>query len=317
MNNDMQTEPVTRMKKNLIAYVILGAMLTACHTTPQNVPVVERAPGSPKSSEVKVPPKSVIKADERGYYTVKKGDTLIHIALELGQSYRDLIAWNNLSDPNDIKVDQALRVVPPEPGTIIPGAQTGSVTPPASEVKPLTPASTAMVNNKTGPRGDKRVYSDAMLAEMQKPEPVSSASDDTSAGKPVVKSGDTTNAEDAGISWTWPTDGKVVTTFDEGRKGVDIAGKLGQPVVVAATGKVMYAGSGIRGYGNLVIVKHSGNIVSAYAHNNTILVKEGQMVTKGQKIAEMGSTDAESVGLHFEIRRQGKPVDPLKLLPAR
>ena len=123
--------------------------------------------------------------------------------------------------------------------------------------------------------------------------------------------------EEENIAWIWPADGKVVGTFSEGRRGIDIAGKLGQPVVAAGAGKVLYAGSGIRGYGNLVIVKHSNNLLSAYAHNKTIFVKEDQTVAKGQKIAEMGNSDSDSVKLHFEIRQQGKPVDPSKFLPSR
>ncbi|HEV7855554.1 MAG TPA: peptidoglycan DD-metalloendopeptidase family protein, partial [Herminiimonas sp.] len=119
------------------------------------------------------------------------------------------------------------------------------------------------------------------------------------------------------VSWTWPAEGKIVASFDDGKKGIDISGKLGQPVLAAGAGKVMYAGSGIRGYGNLVIVKHTNNLLSAYAHNKTILVKEGQNVSKGQKIAEMGDSDADAVKLHFEIRQQGKPVDPSKFLPSR
>ena len=124
--------------------------------------------------------------------------------------------------------------------------------------------------------------------------------------------------DDEKLSWMWPSEGRIVATFDEGKnKGVDIAGKLGQQVMAAGAGKVMYAGSGIRGYGNLVIVKHSNSLLSAYAHNRTIVVKEGQTVNKGEKIAEMGDSDADSVKLHFEIRQQGKPVDPSRFLPSR
>ena len=120
------------------------------------------------------------------------------------------------------------------------------------------------------------------------------------------------------VGWIWPANGKTIGTFSEGgNKGVDIAGKAGQQVVAAGAGKVMYAGSGIRGYGNLVIVKHSNSLLSAYAHNRSILVKEGQNVNKGQAIAEMGDSDADRVKLHFEIRQQGKPVDPSKFLPNR
>jgi len=126
------------------------------------------------------------------------------------------------------------------------------------------------------------------------------------------------SAEDRDLAWTWPSDGRVVAQFDEGKnKGIDIAGRAGQQVLAAERGKVMYAGSGIRGYGNLVIVKHSNSLLSAYAHNRAILVKEGQEVRRGQAIAEMGDSDTDSVKLHFEIRQQGKPVDPSKFLPNR
>jgi lipoprotein NlpD len=124
-------------------------------------------------------------------------------------------------------------------------------------------------------------------------------------------------ADDENIAWIWPADGKIIGHFGEGKRGIDIAGKMGQPVLAAGSGKVLYAGSGIRGYGNLVIVKHSNNLLSAYAHNKTIFVKEDQNVTKGQKIAEMGNSDSDEVKLHFEIRQQGKPVDPSKFLPSR
>jgi lipoprotein NlpD len=123
---------------------------------------------------------------------------------------------------------------------------------------------------------------------------------------------------DDDLNWMWPAQGSLITSFDETRnKGVAIAGKAGDPVVAAADGRVVYAGSGLRGYGNLVIIKHNDTFLTAYAHNQTLLVKEDQPVRRGQKIAEMGSTDADRVQLHFEIRRRGKPVDPTRLLPAR
>lgn len=334
---------------------VLGS-LAGCATTPNNAPVYERAPGA-KAVEVARPaantnhtshqapaphvaPVVVKPVDGRGYYTVKRGDTLIRIALDQGQHYRDIVAWNNLANPNDIKADQVLRVLPPDGE-----AQTSSVVSmPAQEAKATIPAST--VANKTGPRGDKRPFSDSALADLQKPDVDSAsvvATNTTAAGKPaetkpaakptektadgaVVAAAAPSStaaiapplAEEEKISWMWPSEGKIVANFDEGKnKGVDIAGKIGQQVWAAGAGKVMYAGSGIRGYGNLVIVKHSNNLLSAYAHNKSILVKEGQSVNKGQAIAEMGNSDSEVVKLHFEIRQQGKPVDPAKFLPNR
>lgn len=344
------------MKKNrLVCLAMSIGLVSACSVQPRSpAPVVDRAPGPiTKPPEVVIskpapsaPKPAPIKADGHGYYTVKRGDTLYRIALDIGQSYRDIIAWNNLSDPNDIKVDQVLRVLPPEQANAASGAQTASVvSAPTVEVKPLPApgaapvmpanpaasiAATSSVPNKSGPRGDKRAYSDAALAELQKPEtsiaPIALAASvpaqvpKAEIHKPAERSTETPAAsvvEEENVSWMWPADGKIVASFDDGKKGIDIAGKNGQQVVAAGSGKVMYAGSGIRGYGNLVIVKHTSNLLSAYAHNKTILVKEGQIVNKGQKIAEMGSSDADAVKLHFEIRQQGKPVDPSKFLPNR
>ena len=307
-------------------------MLAACSSTPnQQAPVVERT-SSGKPAEVASAAAAPAAPAGRGYYTVKKGDTLYRIALESGQSYRDIVSWNNLTNPNDIKVDQVLRVAPPDGNGG--QAQTAAVAPvPSSgiEVKPLgapgaaAAAGAAGTSNKTGPRGDKRAYSDSALAELEKPDSAANAPaaaapaapSKTEPAHPAEKPVAAAATDDEGVSWMWPADGKVVGTFDGGKKGLDIAGKSGQSVLAAGAGKVMYAGSGIRGYGNLVIIKHTNNLLSAYAHNKTILVKEGQSVTKGQKIAEMGNSDSDSVKLHFEIRQQGKPVDPSKYLPPR
>jgi lipoprotein NlpD len=323
------------MKKIRLALPIaLVCMLAACNTTRNAAPVVEHPQANNRPAENArpvAPIKPVAKpvADPRGYYTVKKGDTLLQIALDSGQNYRDLIAWNNLANPNDIKVDQLLRIIPPETGGT--GVQTGSVAPPTGvEVKPLpaTPApapTTTAAPHKSVPRGDKRPYSDATMAELQKPDaagPVGAPTAKVEAARPDAKAAEAAVPqmpanEDDSLAWIWPADGKIIANFDDSRKGIDIAGQLGQQVLAAGSGKVMYAGSGIRGYGNLVIVKHTNNLLSAYAHNKTILVKEGQTVSKGQKIAEMGNSDTDSVKLHFEIRQQGKPVDPSKFLPNR
>ena len=318
----------------------LSAILAACGTTHAPAPVVDRGTASRPTEAVRsaaVPPAPPRSSDQRGYYTVRKGDTLLHIALDFGQNYRDLVIWNNLANANDIKVDQVLRVAPPEAGS---GAtQTGSVTVGSGvEVRPLgaspatvpgAPVTGGPVVNKAGPHGEKRPYSESALAELQKPEStnntaaaVPAAVPKTADARPIERAAPPVaaapqGADDENVSWIWPTDGKVSTGFDDGKKGIDIAGKNGQQVLAASSGKVMYAGSGIRGYGNLVIVKHTSNLLSAYAHNKTILVKEGQTVTKGQKIAEMGNSDSDVVKLHFEIRQQGKPVDPSKFLPSR
>ncbi len=282
-------------------------VLTACETVKQPAPVEDRSiplvapPTKPTPEEPK---------DKEGYYTVHKGDTLIRIAFDRGLNYRDLAAWNNLANPDDIKVDQVLRLTQPE------GVQLAAVpTPPQIEKTPPPP-------RKSAPKGEKRAYSDSAVADLQKsdergdkPAMVASVAP---AALPAVPPAAVVSAEDRDLSWTWPSDGRVVAQFDEGKnKGIDIAGRAGQQVLAAERGKVMYAGSGIRGYGNLVIVKHSNSLLSAYAHNRSILVKEGQEVRRGQAIAEMGDSDTDTVKLHFEIRQQGKPVDPSKFLPNR
>jgi lipoprotein NlpD len=274
-------------------------------------------------------------------YVVKKGDTLYSIALDHGLDYRDLVAWNGLENPNRILVGQSLRVRPP-------GSTNGSD---AVVVRPVATASSVEQRSLDGsgdllkrePKAGKEPYSDQALARaqaqaaaQQKPvEPVPPVAAATAAvvAKPEAKPAARGEGKpdvpvepppvDAGmgseeIVWMWPASGKLVGTFSEGgNKGVDIAGKAGDPVLAASGGKVVYSGAGLRGYGKLVIVKHNNNFLTAYAHNKTVLVKEGQSVGKGQKIAEMGDTDADQVKLHFEVRRQGKPVDPLKHLPPR
>jgi lipoprotein NlpD len=224
-------------------------------------------------------------AGKPGYYTVKPGDTLIRVGLETGQNWKDLVKWNNLDNPNVVEVGQVLRVVPP-------GSDTGAA------VRPVVAS---------------RVESRPLDA---KPAPV--AASGTPVMAPPVPAPSTGREPDDDVNWLWPAAGSVSAGFEEGKsKGLVIAGKLGDPVLAAADGRVVYAGSGLRGYGNLVILKHNSTYLTAYAHNQTLLVKEDQAVKRGQKIAEMGSTDADRVQLHFEIRKQGKPVDPAKLLPPR
>jgi lipoprotein NlpD len=299
-------------KSTLLLLSVSLAMLAGCTSTGTLAPVIERDPTPPPAVVKPAPVVEEVK-DKEGSYTVRKGDTLIRIALEYGLNYRDLAAWNNLANPDDIKVDQVLRTTQPE------GVQTAAVVPPpALERTPPPP-------KKTTPKGDKRPYTEGNLAEMQKPEGAErEGRADKPADKPTQLASINPNpasaltAEDRELSWMWPSDGKVVALFDEGKnKGIDIAGRAGQQVLAAGAGKVMYAGSGIRGYGNLVIVKHSNSLLSAYAHNRAILVKEGDSVRRGQTIAEMGDSDTDTVKLHFEIRQQGKPVDPSKFLPNR
>lgn len=264
-----------------------------------------------------------------GYYTVKKGDTLYSIALDHGQDHKDVAAWNNLENPGVIRIGQRLRVAPQDNGA--PVAVVKPVTSSApievkAEASAPAPKSTSNTDNlKREPKGGKLAYSEAALARAQqaeavarpaevKPEEARSERPAPAEPKPAEKPALGGDEPD----WMWPANGKLIAPFAEGgSKGVDIAGKAGDPVLAAAAGVVSYAGAGLRGYGNLVVLRHNATYLSVYAHNSKLLVKEKDSVAKGQKIAEMGSTDTESPRLHFEIRRQGKPADPQKFLPAR
>lgn len=291
------------LTRPLLLALALLALLVACSSKPQRAPVEVRSP-APSRPAAAVPASAPVlaasaaqpsapaadakplpgaeNAGKPGYYTVKPGDTLIRIGLDNGQNWRDVRRWNQIEDPNKIEVGQVLRVVPP-------GIDASAVT--ANAV------------------GTSRVEARALDA---KPAASAPAALPASAPAPQAHEG-----EDI-INWQWPAAGMLAGTFEEGKsKGIVITGTAGDPVVAAADGRVVYAGSGLRGYGNLVIIKHNADFLSAYAHNQTLLVKEDQAVLRGQKIAEMGATDADRVQLHFEVRRQGKPVDPLKLLPPR
>jgi lipoprotein NlpD len=224
-----------------------------------------------------------------GYYTVKPGDTLIRIGLDSGQNWRDINRWNNIDNPNQIEVGQVLRVSPP-----------------AGDVAVTRPVANAPATAVTTPLPAQGQAAAKPAAASPAPSPVSQAQAPAAAGG------------EEEIAWLWPAQGTPIAGFDEVKnKGIDIAGNAGEPVLASADGRVVYAGAGLRGYGNLVILKHNNTYLTAYAHNQNLLVKEDQSVRRGQKIAEMGNSDADRVKLHFEIRRQGKPVDPIKYLPAR
>lgn len=239
-------------------------------------------------------------AGKAGYYTVKPGDTLMRIGLETGQSHKDIARWNALDNPDKIEVGQVLRVVPPV-------AETAVVTKPVASSSATTTALPAAGAASSAPAPAKAASAPAAASASSAPAPTPAP-----AAAPAASGGDDE------IAWIWPGNGPVLAGFDEAKnKGVDIGGHAGDPVLAAGEGKVVYAGAGLRGYGNLIILKHNNTYLTAYAHNQTLLVKEDQSVKKGQKIAEMGSSDADRVKLHFEVRRQGKPVDPVKYLPAR
>ena len=263
------------------------------------------AASAPGAAEAAKPPSGSENAGKPGYYTVKPGDMLIRIALENGQNWRDLQRWNGLENANLIEVGQVLRVQPP-----VPEPAAGTVT------RPVLPA--GRIDSK--PLDGRASASAPVAASAAASAPSAAVAQAAAASAPASASAAARPARegDDAVTWSWPAAGPVATPFDEARsKGLAITGKAGDPVLAAADGRVVYAGSGLRGYGNLVIVKHNATYLTAYAHNQTLLVKDEQVVRRGQKIAEMGSSDADRVQLHFEIRRQGVPIDPQRLLPAR
>lgn len=366
----------------ILAVVVLATLVASC-STKRVAPVEERAavpsrtaptaavPGKPAPPPVKPGSESDWRPQT---YSVKRGDTLIQIALDHGLDYRDIVAWNTIDNPNRIVPGQVLRLSPPggtvesaaapenaggvvtaplrslppggepRPGSV--PAPTTATTPPAAAA--AAPAPTRNTETyKSSPKALKEPYSAQAAREMARSDTLATAKTDagsiTPASPPASSSPATVATpperpsappvpvapgsgvtaasagadDDDGIEWMWPAKGKVVASFSEtaNLKGLDIAGNAGQAIVASAPGRVVYAGSGLRGYGKLVIIKHNKTFLSAYAHNREILVKEGQQVARGQKIAEMGNTDADQVKLHFEIRRLGKPMDPVKYLP--
>lgn len=274
----------------------LAFTVTACAPSRVPAPVESRkisksAPAPTRSASVATDQASVpLPAAPDGFYRVRRGDTLIGISLDHGAAWRDIAAWNQIENPNLIEIDQLLRVRPPNspPKQIVAAPKTDPradlKTDSKTTVQPINPATTKAASANPAPNA-------------------------ATAAKPIA-------AENIALSW--PGRGQVITQFsDPGYKGIAISGVEGDPVSAAGDGRVVYSGNGLRGYGNLVIVKHDGDFLTAYAHNKSILVSEGQTVKRGQKIAELGKTDSDIPKLHFEVRRSGKPVDPLKFLAQR
>ncbi|KTT29143.1 peptigoglycan-binding protein LysM [Pseudomonas oryzihabitans] len=288
-----------------LAGLLVALLLTGCSTSGSRAPVVERSDSRGGVPQV-----------TSGQYRVKRGDTLFSIASRNGWEWRALAAQNGLSAPYVIHVGQVIRFGSGSTATasgssrIIRRPATGSpaavATGPAAGHPVATPVPTSPPVT-SNPSAATPVVT-ANLPEAPPPTPV------TPAQTP------TRDVPQSAAGWAWPTKGTLISRFSASstlNKGIDIAGQEGQPVMAAADGTVVYAGNGLRGYGELVIIKHSETYVSAYGHNRRLLVREGERVKIGQTIAEMGSTGTDRVKLHFEIRRQGKPVDPLQFLPNR
>ena len=306
-------------------HIWLGvALLTLAACTARGpAPVSERAPARvstkpPAASRIEPvrPVTPQITASTNGLHTVQRGDTLYAIAFANNLDYREIASWNQLESADRILVGEVLRLTPP-PGAVEIRALEEV---PQPSARPLAEPPVL-----SAPQAVLLAYSEANWAQVTgaavaaaappavKPAPQAAA---PSVAPPAPAPASTANASVDG--WLWPTEGTLAGRFGAaGGKGIDIVGSRNAPIKAVAPGKVVYSGSGLRGYGRLLIVKHSGEFLSAYAHNETILVKEGDAVTAGQKIALMGDSDADRVKLHFEIRRYGKPLDPLNYLPER
>jgi lipoprotein NlpD len=281
--------------------LVAMAMLSACAARHDSAPVIDRAPPPGKSARApaSAPPRAAPQAAaEEGYYVVKRGDTLYSIALEHGADYRDVAQWNNLDDPTKISVGQQLRVkvLPERAGGVQVGTAKGAGRPEARPLEAPAQQGAGDGSTKTDPKAQRLPYSKENVASAAKEDP---------------------KADAAAVQFIWPAKGKVLAGFAEPRsKGIDIDGKLGDPIVAAAAGRVTYIGSGIPGLGKIIVLKHDNGFITVYAHNREIVVKEQQNVNRGQKIAELGSSDSERPKLHFQIRKGSAPVDPMRYLPA-
>ncbi|MBX3618091.1 peptidoglycan DD-metalloendopeptidase family protein [Nitrosomonas sp.] len=330
-------------KSGLSSFYLLfaaGLFLVGCSTTQSPVPVVDR-----EKINSSGPLKPTESANMDGQiYTVQRGDTLYGIALKYGIDFKKLVEWNEIVDPRSLQPGQKIRLsmTEKESQPVLFALPQQPVT---TNIEPSAfPAESAMASQeesrpdvvdnhkvKTSPKALKLPYSEQNVARLQYPENNPSAIAPSSVATAVVPGNNTRievppsseslksdrTIESSVTEWIWPTTGKLLASFSKNSKGVKISGKAGQPILASASGEVVYSGHGLRGYGNLIIIKHDNTFLSAYAHNSKLLVKEGEVVVKGQKIAEMGNTDTDTIQLHFEIRKHGKPVDPLEYLPSQ
>lgn len=264
-------------RAGLPAVLLLAALLAACAGPMGSVPVDDRSRGGSRADQV-----------TSGSHTVRRGETLYQIAFRYGWDWKALAANNGMREPFTIYPGQRISLA----------TRAGGVTRTTTPVPPAKPATGGPVKS----------------APVPVPAPVKSAPQKQT----VTRNPPASSAPAALTGWKWPAQGPLIARFQSNaslNKGIDIAGELGQPVLAAANGTVVYAGRGLLGYGDMIIVKHDEDFLSAYAHNSRLLVKEGEQVKVGQKVAEMGNSGTDRVKLHFEIRRRGQPVDPLGYLP--
>jgi lipoprotein NlpD len=297
---------MTRMT-GLVGLRRVGGLLAAiavasCAVRNGPAPVVDRSPSARAGAASAPAPSASLPRPSDGLYTVKKGDTLYSIALEHGADYRDVAQWNGLDDPTKLGIGQQLQVKPPAGAS---GVQVGTAKGGGRlESRPLDQPLPQGANDggpKTAPKAQRLPYSKENVA---------------SVAKEPAKAREEAKQSEA-VQFIWPAKGKVIAGFAEPRsKGIDIDGKVGDPIVAAAPGRVTYIGNGIPGLGKLIVIKHENGFITVYAHNKDILVKEQQTVVRGQKIAELGATDSDRPKLHFQIRKGSSPVDPIRYLPA-
>lgn len=328
--------------KRIFAWPVMACLLAGCASSGSRAPVVARSAADGKNAAIisQAAKKDSTDMDWRPkVHVVQKGDTLYAIAFNYGLDPRELAELNNIQDVNLIQIGQQIRLLPGSARGAAEGksAQLPLQAQSAASHQPVTQAQPMV---KEQPKVVKYPYSEAAVAQAEavqaaqdaaRSAPVTARAEIKAKTEPIpdakpeirpdtkpdhkVEPAAEHGGEDA-LEWSMPAQGKLVGSFSEAdnRKGIDIAGKLGQPIFASAPGKVVYSGSGLRGYGKLLIIKHNKSYLSAYAHNDQLLVKEGETVTRGQKIAEMGNSDSDGVKLHFEVRRLGKPVDPANYL---
>ena len=286
----------------MVSLAAAAAMLAACAGPRMSAPVFDRKPPRAAAPARAPAPAAAVQVAPQpapdGVYVVKRGDTLYSIALDHGADYREVAQWNSLDDATRISVGQLLRVKPAEDRRTQVGA---ARVPGRIESRPIeaVPQGQGDGATRTEPKAVRLPYSKENAALVNREGAASAEA----------------RAADAG-GFVWPAKGKVIAGFSEPRsKGIDIDGKPGDPIVAAAAGRVTYIGTGIPGLGKLVVIKHDNGFITVYAHNREILVKEQQAVARGEKIAELGATDADRPKLHFQIRKGSAPVDPMRYLP--
>lgn len=327
MKNPLRLVMLAPMNGYLRSFALTSAILVlaACAENRRTV-VVEPASGNASSRSV-----APVRAAPGGTYKVNKGDTLYSIAFRNGVDFRDLASWNNIASPYTIWPGQELKLAPASgrAPTPAPVHITGAVV--STAPKPVTPAPAHAAGSSQPEPGFEPVASSTAAAVATAAPAASTTSVVPVAGAPAATTSNTpppaaevpaapgATRSNGGITWRWPADGSLIKRFQSGDAipGIEIAGKTGDPIRAAADGVVVYSGNGLVGYGELVIVKHNDSFLSAYGHNSKRLVKEGQRVSAGQQIAEMGATGASRDELQFQIRKDGNPVDPMGYLPSR